>query len=183
MAFKIYTKTGDDGQTSLYGGARLPKSDIRIEAYGTVDELNSAIGHLLGLVHDTHELPELVNVQHRLFVIGSVLASDPNKEMQTPPLQEAAVSELEVAIDRMQKVLPALKQFVLPGGPPQASWTHMCRTICRRAERRVVALHHDSAVPTGVITYLNRLSDYLFVLARWLLHKNGSQETPWDQSI
>lgn len=179
MATKIYTKTGDDGTTGLFGGARLPKHHIRIEAYGTVDELNAVIGWLMTLVADTstHEL--LQTIQSRLFTVGSNLASDPAKEMLTPDLVDEDIHMLEQAIDYMQTQLPELKHFILPGGSASVSAAHLARTVCRRAERKCVALAFESTTEPIIILYLNRLSDYLFVLARYLGYQEGIEEIKW----
>jgi cob(I)alamin adenosyltransferase len=175
MAFKIYTKTGDTGETGLYGGARVPKYHPRVEAYGTVDELNSYIG----LVRDLIETPQyrdvLKAIQDRLFTIGAVLASDPEKDMMTPDLKETDIQLLENQIDSMESALPALKNFILPGGHPTVSYCNIARTVCRRAERLVVALNAD---PLSII-YLNRLSDYLFVLGRKVGLDLGVEEVIW----
>jgi cob(I)alamin adenosyltransferase len=181
MSFKIYTKTGDKGETSLFGGARVAKSHARIEAYGTVDELNSH----LGLVRDCvpADLPGarqlLKDIQDRLFVIGAILASDPAKQMSVPDVLESDVEVLERAMDAMDAELPALKNFILPGGHPTVSHCHVARCVCRRTERLVVALHHEEPVPEIVVRYLNRLSDYLFVLARKLSQHLGAEEITW----
>jgi cob(I)alamin adenosyltransferase len=181
MSFKIYTKTGDKGETSLFGGARVPKSSLRIEAYGTVDELNS----YLGLVRDhvPADLPGarqlLKDIQDRLFVIGANLASDPSKQMSVPDVREADIETLERAMDAMDAELPPLKNFILPGGHPAVSHGHVARCICRRTERLVVALHQEEAVPEILIRYLNRLSDYLFVLSRKLAQHLGAEEIAW----
>ncbi|HMN89323.1 MAG TPA: cob(I)yrinic acid a,c-diamide adenosyltransferase [Saprospiraceae bacterium] len=179
MATKIYTKTGDQGETSLFGGKRLPKSHLRIEAYGTVDELNSWIG----LLQDSINLPEAVHqlqeVQDRLFTLGSNLASDPDKEMITPDIHEADVIRLEQAMDTMNVMLPPLKNFILPGGHPTVSYCHITRCVCRRAERLVVHLAQTEPVEPIIIRYLNRLSDYLFVLARAIAQALGVAEVVW----
>lgn len=179
MAFKIYTKTGDKGQTSLFGGARLPKYHIRIEAYGTVDELNAYIG----LVRDATDNEEvrmiLKEVQDRLFTIGSNLASDPSKEMITPDIFPADIELLEQEIDRMTAVLPPLKSFILPGGHTTVSFCHLARCVCRRTERLVVALAENEKVELIIIQYLNRLSDYLFTLGRLLAKDLGVAEVEW----
>lgn len=179
MAGKIYTKTGDKGQTSLFGGKRLPKSHIRIEAYGSIDELNS----FLGLLRDSVEagsLKELLKqIQDRLFTIGSNLASDPEKKMITPDIREDDILLLEKEIDQMNESLPALRNFILPGGHSTVSFSHIARCICRRAERLVVALSLESEVEEIIIRYLNRLSDYLFVLGRKLTKKLGAEEITW----
>lgn len=179
MATKIYTKTGDDGTTGLFGGARLPKHHIRIEAYGTVDELNSVIGWLMTFIREKDSYDLLLNIQSRLFTVGSNLASDPDKEMITPDLVDNDIEALEKAIDAMQSDLPELKHFILPGGSASVSAAHLARTVCRRAERRCVALALDSAVEPYIILYLNRMSDYFFVLARWLGHQEGIEEIKW----
>lgn len=180
MTYKIYTKTGDTGETSLIGGVRVSKSHIRIESYGTVDELNSYLGLIKDQI-ETKELSEIIyEVQDRLFTIGSVLASDPEKSnMKIPDLHQKDVIFLENAIDKMNEVLPELKSFVLPGGNTLASHCHVARCICRRAERLVVLLAQNAPVPELIISYLNRLSDYLFVLARYIVFKNKGIEVPW----
>jgi len=180
MAFKIYTKTGDSGETSLFGGKRLPKSAQRIDAYGTVDELNS----YLGLVRDQIESEEsrelLKAIQDRLFAIGANLASEPSKEMEVPDLHYSDIEILEKAMDNMHEELPALKNFILPGGHTVVSFCHIARCVCRRAERRVVALSLEEEVAPIVIQYLNRLSDFLFMLARKLGKDLGAKETLWQ---
>ena len=176
---KVYTKTGDTGTTALFGGTRVSKDHIRIESYGTVDELNSWIG----LVRDLTEFPKtegvLENVQNRLFEIGSNLATDPSKAMNIPTVKESAISLLEEEIDRMESDLPPLKTFILPGGHPIVSQIHIARCVCRRAERGVVGLALNEEVPDILIQYLNRLSDYLFVLSRWVGMKLDAKELPW----
>lgn len=179
MAFKIYTKTGDDGTTGLFGGARLTKDHIRIEAYGTVDELNATIGMLSAETTISSLAPGLQGIQSRLFTVGAILASDPDKEMQTPDLLEEDITWLETEIDRMDAELPPLRHFILPGGSRAVAAAHLVRTVCRRAERRCVALSHHAAVPDILIRYLNRLSDYFFVLARWIGHQEGAEEIKW----
>jgi len=179
MAFKIYTKTGDKGETGLFGGKRLPKNHIRIESYGTVDELNSYIGMLRDLVKTDHQKAILKEVQDRLFTIGSNLASDPEKEMITPDVKVSDIEMLEKEMDTMDEQLPPLKNFILPGGHATVSFCHIARTVCRRAERMVVALHHNEAVEEIIIQYLNRLSDYLFVLGRKLSQDLNAEEIPW----
>lgn len=179
MAQKIYTKTGDQGETSLFGGKRLPKHHLRIEAYGTVDELNSWIGLLRDSTADESVQSLLKNVQDRLFTLGSNLASDPDKDMLTPDILEADVMTLETAMDQMNETLPPLKNFILPGGHPTVSHAHIARCVCRRAERQVVALAQNEPVEMIVVQYLNRLSDYLFVLARKLAADLGAAEVVW----
>lgn len=179
MATKIYTKTGDTGETALFGGKRLPKSHVRIEAYGTVDELNSWIGVLRDLT-DTSETKDLLKaIQDRLFTLGSNLASDPDKDMLTPDLTENDIQQLERAIDVMNEILPPLKNFILPGGHTTISFCHVARCVCRRAERQVVALSLHEPVEGLIIQYLNRLSDYLFVLARKLAMDLNVEEVIW----
>jgi cob(I)alamin adenosyltransferase len=186
MALKIYTKTGDLGKTSLIGGTKVPKSHLRIESYGTVDELNSYIGLVSDQITDVHSKSILREVQDRLFTIGSSLACDPEKEpaMKIPDLKESDVALLEKEIDAMNEVLPAMKSFILPGGHPTISTTHIARCVCRRAERICVGLQeHELFVEPLVIKYLNRLSDYLFVLARYEGHLLNVPEIPWKPRI
>ncbi len=179
MGFRIYTKTGDKGETALFGGRRVPKSHLRVDAYGTIDELNSFIG----LLHDALEEPStralLEQIQHRLFSIGANLASDPASHPAPVDLALSDIEILENSMDTMDAGLPELKNFILPGGHPTVSLCHVCRTVCRRAERLVVALHHSEAVEELVLQYLNRLSDFFFILARYLAHQAGIQETVW----
>ncbi|MBK7762155.1 MAG: cob(I)yrinic acid a,c-diamide adenosyltransferase [Bacteroidetes bacterium] len=186
MSFKIYTKTGDKGSTGLIGGTRIPKSHIRIEAYGTVDELNSWIGNLIDRLHIDESKIVLREIQDRLFTIGSSLACDPAKDtkMHIPDLKSADVELLEQQIDLMNESLPELKHFVLPGGNELASSCHVVRCVCRRAERICVHLQQENEfVDDKVIIYLNRLSDYLFVLSRFILHENGGVETKWEPRL
>ncbi|CAN5396746.1 cob(I)yrinic acid a,c-diamide adenosyltransferase [soil metagenome] len=181
---KIYTKTGDKGQTSLIGGTRVPKHHIRIEAYGTVDELNSWTGLLRDMISDDHVKTILIEVQDRLFTIGSLLAADPEKsKMKLPDLIESDVKLLENEIDEMDKVLPAMKHFVLPGGNEIVSHCHIARCICRRAERCTIHLNETSPIDEIIIQYLNRLSDYLFTLSRKLSLDLGAEEIPWKARI
>lgn len=182
MSSKIYTKTGDKGKTSLIGGTKVPKSNPRINAYGTIDELNSFTGLLADQLSDIHSREQLKEIQDRLFTIGSSLACDPNKEiaMQIPDLHEADVQILEKEMDAMNSRMPEMKSFILPGGAQAISTAHICRAVCRRAERIVVEL--DLAEPLGqplILQYLNRLSDYLFVLARYTGHLLGIEEIKW----
>ena len=185
---KIYTKKGDTGTTQLIGGMRVPKHHHRIEAYGTVDELNSFIG----LVRDQHISDQyrkiLIEIQDRLFTIGSSLATDPehtgNKTRERiPVLKEEDVDFLEREIDRMDEKLPEMKSFVLPGGHMTVSHCHVARCVCRRAERLVTALSENEYVDPLVVKYLNRLSDYLFVLSRMLAHELNVEETPWKPRV
>ncbi|HAS41372.1 MAG TPA: cob(I)yrinic acid a,c-diamide adenosyltransferase [Microscillaceae bacterium] len=177
---KIYTKTGDKGKTSLIGGTRVPKSHLRIEAYGTIDELNSYIGLLNDQPVNTARKSILREIQDRLFTIGSSLASDPQKsKMKIPDLLEEDVLLLEKEIDKMNEVLPELRAFVLPGGHQSISFGHLARTVCRRAERTVIALQELDFVVDLVVQYLNRLSDYLFTLCRMMHQELEVEETPW----
>jgi cob(I)alamin adenosyltransferase len=177
---KIYTKTGDKGQTSLFGGARLPKNHIRIEAYGTVDELNSYIGLVRDATDNEAVRNVLKEVQDRLFTIGSNLASDPSKEMITPDVFQTDIEFLETEIDTMTAVLEPLRSFILPGGHTTVSFCHIARCVCRRTERLVVALAENEKVDLIIIQYLNRLSDYLFTLGRLLAKDLGVEEVKWE---
>ncbi len=177
---KIYTKTGDGGETGLFGGARVSKADPRVEAYGDVDELNAQIGvaRAGGLDDDMDEL--LSTVQAKLFDVGAELAQAPgSKASAMPHVNEADVAVLEEAIDRFEEELEPLKTFILPGGSPAAAWLHVGRTVTRRAERRVVALSAQTEVRVVIVHYLNRLSDLLFVLARVANHRAGVADVPW----
>ena len=177
---KIYTKTGDIGETSLFGGRRVSKADLRIETYGTTDELNSWIGLIRDVNTTESERALLKEIQDRIFTIGASLAADPdNHKLKTPDLHEADVEMLEQAIDQMDAVLRPLQHFVLPGGHVHVSYCHIARTVCRRAERLAVALHRENEVHPLVIKYLNRLSDYLFTLSRKMAHDLGSEEVNW----
>lgn len=178
---KIYTKTGDDGSTMLFGGGRVPKSHIRIEAYGTVDELNSHIG----LVRDVCQNPQhqqfLQSVQSTLFVLGANLATNPKKNKAIPPaLYPADVEALEQEIDRLDASLPPLTNFILPGGHSSVSFCHIARCVCRRAERLAVLLNSRETVNDLLLQYLNRLSDYLFVLSRKLSAELQAGEIIWN---
>jgi cob(I)alamin adenosyltransferase len=182
MSFKIYTKTGDLGQTSLIGGTRVPKSHLRIETYGTLDELNSYTGLINDLVSDIHTRLILREIQDRLFTIGPSLACDPEKEtrMKIPDLKEADVVLLEKEIDRMEASLPVMKSFILPGGHSTVSTIHIARCVCRRCERLCVNMHEQQLpVDPLIISYLNRLSDYLFVLSRYIGQLLNAEEIPW----
>jgi len=186
MALKIYTKTGDAGTTSLIGGTKVPKSHLRIETYGTVDELNSYIGLVGDMISDDQSRRTLKEIQDRLFTIGSSLACDPEKEpqMKIPDLKETDVLLLESEIDVMNDQLPPMKFFVLPGGHPAVSTTHVARCVCRRAERLCVNMQeHELFVSPLIITYLNRLSDYLFVLSRYFAHLLNVEEVAWRPRV
>lgn len=181
MSFKIYTKTGDKGTTGLLGGTRLPKHHIRIEAYGTVDELNSHLGLLRDVIKDESKIELLLEIQDRLFTMGSHLACDPAMEskMQLPEITEADVLRLEEDIDNMNALLPEMKSFVLPGGHPNVSHCHIARCVCRRAERAVLRLAENEHVNELHYKYLNRLSDHLFMLSRHVSMQLHAKETPW----
>lgn len=179
---KIYTKTGDIGETSLFGGRRVLKSELRIDSYGTVDELNSWIGLLRDVQNNIDTKDLLKEIQDRLFTLGASLAADPdNHKLKTPDFHESDVELLERAIDIMDEELEPLKHFVLPGGHVYVSYCHLARTVCRRAERLTVALHHADNTPEilPVIKYLNRLSDYLFTLSRKMAKDLGAEEVNW----
>ena len=177
---KIYTKTGDQGMTSLYGGRRISKDDLRIETYGTIDELNSFIGLCASALLDTEVLEVIIEIQKRLFTIGSHLASDPQKDMNTPDILETDITLLEDTIENLNSILEPLKNFILPGGSKAVSYAHICRTVCRRAERRVISLSEHEVVDDLVVKYLNRLSDFFFVLSRAIAFEQGSEEIPWQ---
>lgn len=184
---KIYTKTGDKGKTSLIGGKRVSKADARIETYGIIDELNSFVGLLRDQQIDNHMQQQLIKIQHKLFTLGTLLAIDPeNNKLKSDgnPYKHLQVSDedikhLEIEMDLMDATLPPLQNFILPGGHPVVSICHICRTICRKAERSCVALNEDSDVSDSIIIYLNRLSDFFFVLARKLTYQLGSDEIIW----
>lgn len=177
---KIYTKTGDKGYTSLIGGTRVPKHHLRIESYGTVDELNSYIGLIRDQDITTHDKQLLKEIQDRLFTIGSSLASDPEKsKMIIPDLHEADIELLEKEMDIMNENLPELRHFILPGGNNAISFCHIARCVCRRAERLSVHLSEESQVDIKVNIYLNRLSDYLFVLSRKIGNDQKVPENQW----
>ena len=177
---RIYTRTGDDGSTGLFGGARIGKDDLRIEAYGTIDELNAWIGKIA--THDAAEplrMP-LQAIQSELFTLGSHLATtDPQWAAKLPALNPHGAEGLESWMDELESGLPALSSFVLPGGHPAAADAHVARTVCRRAERRCVALHRVEAIDPLILRFLNRLSDALFMLGRWLAHETSTPEIPW----
>jgi len=182
MSLKIYTKTGDLGTTSLIGGTKVSKSNMRIETYGTIDELNSYIGLVNDNCSDDHSKNILKEIQDRLFTIGSSLACDPDKEqkMKIPDLKETDVELLEKEMDKMNESLPEMKFFILPGGHVAVSTAHVARCICRRAERWCVNMQeHKLFVEPLIIKYLNRLSDYLFVLARYIGHLLKVSENTW----
>ncbi len=182
---KIYTRTGDDGTTALFGFGRVPKDHPRVVAFGTVDEVNAALGLARALLQNHPEATYLSSIiqerQSELFILGADLAT-PTEETSypVPRIQARHTEALEKLIDELESTLPPLKQFILPGGDPGAAQLHICRTICRRAERMVVeARRKEPTIHTETIRYLNRLSDFLFVLARWVNHRAGISDTPW----
>lgn len=177
---KIYTRTGDKGETSLLGGTRVPKHHLRIECYGTVDELNSWVGLVRAGFTEPDVQKILDDVQNNLFVAGSHLATDPAKtNVKVPELEEQDITDLEEAMDAMDKQLPPLKNFVLPGGSVEVAHAHLARCVCRRAERLATQLSYNEVVSPVVLRYLNRLSDYFFVLGRFIAHTNNVKEIPW----
>eukprot|EP01012_Entosiphon_sulcatum_P048451 TRINITY_DN66938_c0_g1_i1.p1 TRINITY_DN66938_c0_g1~~TRINITY_DN66938_c0_g1_i1.p1 ORF type:complete len:183 (+),score=28.91 TRINITY_DN66938_c0_g1_i1:313-861(+) len=177
---KIYTKTGDKGQTSLIGGTRVPKYHLRIETYGTVDELNSYIGLIMCQDIEAHDQQLLKEIQDRLFTVGASLAADPEKsKMKIPDLHDSDITLLENEMDKMNETLQPLEHFVLPGGNTVVPYCHIARCVCRRAERLTVELAENSFVDEHVTIYLNRLSDYLFVLARKLTSYFKAEENVW----
>lgn len=181
---KIYTKTGDKGTTSLFGGKRVSKSDLRIDTYGTIDELNSWIGLLRDQPTNEGRPTLLLEIQDRLFTIGSILATEPgNTKVKIPALSLSDITLLESAIDQMDAALPPMRSFVLPGGHQSVSFCHIARTVCRRAERLVIALNLVEPVDPLVIQYLNRLSDYLFVLARKNAQDLNVEDVPWKPKM
>lgn len=184
---KIYTKTGDQGTTALFGGTRVPKHHIRIESYGTVDELNSHIGLLRDQEIDQSTKDNLTAIQDRLFTLGAILATDPEKailksgkeRLNIPKIEDEDITFLESEIDAMNESLPPMTHFVLPGGHQSVSFCHIARCVCRRAERQTSYLHENEPVDAKVLMYLNRLSDYLFVLARKLTYHFQAEEIKW----
>ena len=184
---KVYTKTGDKGTTSLFGGTRVPKHHIRIESYGTVDELNSYIGLIRDQNMNSLYKAVLIEIQDRLFTVGAIMATPPEKEtlkngekrLNINRISEEDIKYLETEIDKMDSELPQMTHFVLPGGHTTVSYCHIARCVCRRAERLAVHLNEIEPIDTPVLTYLNRLSDYLFVLARKLSHDLGADEVKW----
>lgn len=178
---KIYTKTGDKGKTSLFTGKRVSKHHIRIESYGTVDELNAQLGLLRDQDMDAHSKEMLALIQERLFTLGSILATEPQKDkrLKIPRIEAADIELLEQEMDKINGELPEMTHFILPGGHPTVSYCHIARTVCRRAERAICRLDEKDAVPEAVLCYINRLSDYLFVLARKLSKDLKVQEIEW----
>jgi cob(I)alamin adenosyltransferase len=181
---KIYTKKGDEGKTGLIGGTRVLKNALRIDSYGTVDELNSFIGVVRDYDIDPESKKQLIEIQDRLFTIGSSLASDPEKSnMKIPDLKESDVQILEQWMDEMDEKLPEMRFFVLPGGNHAVSFCHVARCVCRRSERLIVELNQNEFVAPLVLSYMNRLSDYLFVLGRKIAQDLGAHEQPWHPRV
>lgn len=184
---KVYTKTGDKGTTALFGGTRVPKHHIRIDSYGTVDELNSFIGLIRDQEIDVRSKEILIHIQNKLFTVGAVLATDPEKmtlkngkdRLNIPKVNEEDIKLLEDEMDKMDASLPPMTHFVLPGGHTTVSYCHVARTVCRRAERLATALYELEAFDEHTLKYLNRLSDYLFVLARKLSKDLQAEEVKW----
>jgi cob(I)alamin adenosyltransferase len=180
---KIYTKGGDKGNTSLFNGKRVSKAALRIEAYGTIDELNSFIGFLHAQIEIENSKNQLIQIQTHLFEIGSWLANDTNDASKLPVLSDEEILFLENSIDKMELELEPLKNFILPGGNIQVSSAHICRTVCRRSERFVVRLQNEEQIPDHVVIFLNRLSDYFFVLARFIAKQTNAKEQPWKSKM
>ena len=181
---KVYTKKGDSGTTQLIGGTRVAKSSMRIEAYGTVDELNSYLGLIRDQEITQKQIDQLLEIQDRLFTMGSLLATDPKgTKMQLPELKDGDIENLESWIDEMEATLEPMTSFVLPGGHTTVSYCHIARCVCRRAERIVVDLNESEPIDAVVLTYLNRLSDYMFVLSRKLTADLNATEIPWKPKM
>lgn len=184
---KIYTKTGDKGTTALFGGTRVPKHNLRIESYGTVDELNSYIGLIRDQQIDSKTIESLLKIQNELFTLGAMLATPLEKEilksgkqrLNIPKITALSIEYLEKEMDTMNLELPQMTNFILPGGNQTVSFCHIARCVCRRAERLATALNENEVINPDVLTYLNRLSDYLFVLARKLTKDLSAKEIPW----
>lgn len=180
----VYTRVGDDGSTSLVGGIRVSKTDVRIEAYGTVDELNSEIGLLISEVKSNDDAVFLEHVQNNLFIVGSYLATDQSQTSlkSASELQQQEVEKLEHAIDEIEELIPPQRSFILPGGSRESSLAHVCRTVCRRAERRILEVAEMTSVSPQILAYMNRLSDYLFVLSRKLNFIANIDEKIWQKT-
>jgi len=178
---KIYTKTGDKATTSLFTGTRVPKHHIRIESYGTIDELNSFLGLIRDQEIDENSIKVIVTIQNKLFTIGAILATEPKKDnrLKIPRIHIEDIQLLEKEMDRINEVLPEMTHFILPGGHTTVSYCHISRTICRRAERMISYLHENEPVPDNLLAYINRLSDYLFVLPRKLSKDLQAEEVKW----
>lgn len=178
---KIYTKTGDDGTTGLLGGDRVSKSNPKIEAYGTIDELNAHVGMVRDLFTQPEIQNQLLSIQNQLFIIGSHLAtSDKGTKMNLPEMPENEIQNLELWMDEMDKSLPVLQHFILPGGHPASSASHVTRCVCRRAERRIVEIKSTENSHSLHLKYINRLSDYFFVLSRYILQEFGKEAIKWE---
>ncbi|MDR0982421.1 MAG: cob(I)yrinic acid a,c-diamide adenosyltransferase [Culturomica sp.] len=178
---KIYTKSGDDGSTSLIGGTRVAKNSCCLEAYGGVDELNSYLGLLRGFAKETERIEELIRIQNVLFYLGGHLATDHSQVERSMTVEDEDITFLEGAIDKIDSVLPPLKSFILPGGGEAASFCHIARTVCRRVERRILDVREKCELDSNILRYINRLSDYLFVLARYFSMKSGAKELLWTK--
>ena len=180
----VYTKTGDRGTTGLIGGTRVSKTHIRLEAYGTVDELNANLGLLITYLNEEHDREFLLHVQNKLFAIGSHLATDQDKVRlnEVSIITPTDVEQIEHEIDAADEILPPLSNFVLPGGAAGAAVCHICRTVCRRAERRILTLSESSTISPELLAYVNRLSDYLFILSRKINFNEGKEEIFWNNS-
>jgi cob(I)alamin adenosyltransferase len=184
---KIYTKTGDKATTALFGGTRVPKHHIRIESYGSIDELNSWLGLIRDQELDSHDGDILLQIQKNLFTVGAILATDPEKailksgkdRLNIPRIEPSDISVLELEIDQMNETLPTMTHFILPGGHPTVSYCHIARTVCRRAERMASLLNGEEPLEAELLSYINRLSDYLFVLARKLSYTLRAEEVKW----
>lgn len=177
---KIYTKTGDKGTTALFGGKRVSKADLRIEAYGTVDELNSTIGVIIDSIDNESIKSDLLQIQNWLFTYGAYLATVPGKDPGIPLPEEQTAAWMEERIDAMEEQLPALKNFILPSGYLPSSFTHVARCVCRRAERRIVALQDGELADDSILIFFNRLSDYLFSLSRYISFLKGVPDQLWS---
>ena len=183
MKSRLYTRTGDDGTTSLVGGTRAPKDSLRLEAYGTVDELNSWLGLIAASTIITHDRQaDLQAIQNTLFDIGAALATEPESKWQPQPIAQSTIDTIEAAIDTVDSSLPPLRAFILPGGHPDAARANIARTVARRAERRIIALARTVDIDPGILRYINRISDYLFALARLINHTAQIPEIPWQQT-
>ncbi len=187
---KIYTKTGDEGKTSLYGGTKVPKNHIRLEAYGTVDELNSFIGLLGGMLQNSKLKKELNFIQNTLFNVGTELATPQDKQSLEngekrfkQSIEKDKIDQLEAWIDEMENELAPLSQFILPTGSQEIATAHVARTVCRRAERIIVALDEYEKIRAELLQYINRLSDYFFVLARYIAHIEGKNDITWNPDV
>nr|WP_319401925.1 cob(I)yrinic acid a,c-diamide adenosyltransferase [uncultured Carboxylicivirga sp.] len=181
----VYTKTGDKGSTGLIGGTRVPKNHARLEAYGTVDELNSFIGLIRSFQLDEKDVETLISIQSKLFTVGAYLATDTTVSDMRTRLKygDEHIEFLELEMDRLENALPPLKNFVLPGGHQSVGYCHVARTVCRRAERRVIDIAEEFELDGWVMRYLNRLSDYLFVLSRHLSNYFNVNEIPWNSEL